>query len=277
MNDGEFLYLKRKILELTNIDINGYKDVQMRRRLNMFVSRTQTRNVVSYCHMLEQDMDMLKQLQDFLTINVSQFFRDFPQFEQLRIYILPELLRNRPSLNVWSAGCSGGAEPYSIAILLEEISPCSSHRILATDIDERSLTRASAGGPYSSDDVKNIPAHLLNKYFVMSDGGYRIIDRLKQKMQFRQHNLLCDKFERGLDLLVCRNVTIYFTDEVKSDLNRKFYHSLKDGGILFIGATEIMPADGAIDFTRKGICFYQKATTKSSARVLGRTPASSRT
>jgi len=272
MNDREYLYLKRKILSLTSIDIGNYKSHQMRRRLDMFVSRTQASNIVSYCRMLERDEDLRKRLQNFLTINVSEFFRDFSQFEQLRTYILPALLRNKPSLNIWSAGCSYGAEPYSIAIVLEELSPHRRHRILATDIDEGSLIRARAGGPYNSTDTKNVSNRLLRKYFTGSHGEYRIVDSLKQRVAFKQHNLLCDEFESGFDLVVCRNVTIYFTNEAKDELNRRFYRSLKDGGVLFIGGTEIMLGTNNMGFRKIGTSFYQKSPTSTSAPFLGRTP-----
>ena len=104
---------------------------------------------------------MLGELQDFLTINVSSFFRDEKQFQRLQSVILPELLQNNRRLNIWSAGCSNGAEPYSIAIILTELSDRHDHRILATDIDDTILERAKSGGPYKAADVKNVPPGLL--------------------------------------------------------------------------------------------------------------------
>lgn len=258
MNDREYLYLTRKVLELTSINLDNYKSQQMRRRLNTFVSHTQAKNVVEYARMIKQDQNMLKKFRDFLTINVSEFFRDPSPFEKLRTLALPQLLKNTSRLNIWSAGCSHGAEPYSIAMILEDISFRHDHKILATDIDESILDRARAGGPYSPEELKNVPRILLRKYFATADDGYMIIDKIKQMVEFRRQNLLCDSFEQGFDLIVCRNVTIYFTDEAKRELNHRFYRSLKDGGVLFIGGTEVMLDFSDIGFERLGTCFYQK-------------------
>ena len=264
MDDQEYQYLKRKIMKLTNIDLDSYKSQQMRRRLNMFFAHTGAKNVVDYGHMLEQDQGMLRELRNFLTINVSEFFRDSSPFEQLRTLILPQLLRNNPRLNIWSAGCSHGEEPYSVAMILESVSPHHNHRILATDVDEGALKQARAGGPYSPAEVKNAPSTLLRKYFTSSNEGYMVIDKIRQRVGFRQQNLLCDEFEKGFDLIICRNVTIYFTDETKRELNKKFYHSLKDGGVLFTGGTEVMLDVASVGFKGLGASFYQKPVPSTS-------------
>ena len=137
--------------------------------------------------------------------------------------------------------------------------------------------RARAGGPYNSNDVNNLPAWFLRRYFTSSHGQYRIADSLRRRVEFRRHNLLCDEFEIGFDLVVCRNVTIYFTDEAKNELNRKFYRSLKDGGVLFIGGTEIMLGADGIGFKKLDTCFYQKSMTSISARLPRGTPVLLRT
>ncbi len=230
----------------------------MRRRLNMFFTHTRAKNVVEYGHMLEQNQNMLEELRNFLTINVSEFFRDSSPFEQLQTLILPQLLKNTPRLNIWSAGCSHGAEPYTIAMILEQISPYHNHRILATDIDEGVLKQAKAGGPYSPAEVKGVSSIFLRRYFTSSNGGYMVIDKIRRRVEFRRQNLLCDEFEQSFDLVICRNVTIYFTDEAKRELNRRFYHSLKDGGVLFIGGTEVMLDVVSIGFKGLKASFYQK-------------------
>lgn len=258
MNEQEFSYLKKKILKLTGINLDNYKSQQMRRRLNGFFAHVQAKNLVEYCQMLERDSELLTELRNFLTINVSEFFRDVNPFEQLRKMILPKLLKNNPRLNIWSAGCSHGQEPYTIAMILEGIFPFHNHRILATDIDEGALSLAKAGGPYSSDEVKNVSSAFLRKYFTCSNGDYVVTDRIKRRVEFRRQNLLCDDFEKGFDLIICRNVTIYFTEEAKRHLNRRFYQSLKDGGVLFIGGTEVMLDIISIGFKGLVASFYQK-------------------
>ncbi len=258
MNDQDYQYLKRKLLKLTGIDLDSYKSQQMRRRLNMFYAHTGVKNIVEYCQMIEHDRDMLEKLRNFLTINVSEFFRDSASFTQLRSTILPLLLKQSPRLNIWSAGCSHGAEPYSVALVLEGISPGGQHRILATDIDEGALKRARAGGPYNPAEVKNVPSSMLQKYFVNSNGDHMFSEKIRRKVEFRQQNLLRDRFEEGFHLIICRNVTIYFTEKTKNEINRKFFNSLRSGGILFIGGTEAMLDVTSLGFIGLRPSFYQK-------------------
>lgn len=258
MDDDNYQYLKRKIMLLTGIDLEDYKSKQMRRRLESFISNLEIRNIFEYCRRLETDQVMLQTLRNFITINVSEFFRDLAVFERLRRELLPELLDKSTCLNIWSAGCSRGQEAYSVAMLLAVTSPFSGHRILATDIDQGALETAMNGGPYRKEEVKNIPLSLLKKFFVQSDDGFMMNDRIKRHVEFVQHNLLNDEFETGFDLILCRNVTIYFTEKAKARLNRKFFRALREGGILFTGGTEVMLDSTGIGFEDYGISFYRK-------------------
>lgn len=276
MDDQSYLYLKKKILKLTNIDLDSYKNEQMRRRLNSFLAVNGVENIVDYGYKLERDPDTLEQLQAFLTINVSEFLRDAPLFERLKTFILPQLLKNSRRLNIWSAGCSHGAEPYSIAMLLESISPYLNHRILATDLDEGALKQAKAGGPYSPAEVRNIPPWLILKHFTSSSGSYMLSEKIRQKVEFRCQNLLCDEFESGFDLIICRNVTIYFTEEANKRLKQKFCHSLKEGGVLFIGSTEVMFNSQSIGLKELESCFYQKMAASNLPRIGARAGAALR-
>ena len=258
MNDQDYEYLKRKLLTLTGIDLDSYKSQQMRRRLNMFYAHTGAGNIMEYCQMIKHDRDMLDKLRNFITINVSEFFRDSASFTQLRTSILPLLLKQNPRLNIWSAGCSHGAEPYSVALALEGISPGGRHRILATDIDDGALKRARAGGPYNPAEVKNVSSSILQKYFINSSGDYMFSEKIKRKVEFRQQNLLSDRFEDGFHLIICRNVTIYFTEEAKRGINQRFFNALRPGGILFIGGTEAMLDVTNLGFIGLKPSFYQK-------------------
>ena len=225
---------------------------------------------------MKKNKDALIKLRNFLTINVSEFFRDIEQFNILKTKVLPELLSRNPSLRVWSSGCSHGGEPYSIAILLEEIAPGRHHRVLGTDIDDETLTRACAGGPYSSADVANVVAKYLLKYFTRSDDQYYVSSDLKHKVEWKRQNLLSETFERNFDLIVCRNVVIYFTDEAKDSLYKGFHHSLNPSGNLFIGATETLLNASSLGFERLHNCFYRKldiSTRSSKSAVAASSPA----
>lgn len=268
MNDHEYTYLKARILKLTRIDLDNYKTQQMRRRLDGLLARSSVPGVIPYCKLLEQDEGALGKLRDFLTINVSEFYRDAVQFDLLRSKIIPELLRQSANLNIWSAGCSMGAEPYSIAMMLERLSPRGKHRILATDLDENILAKARVGGPYSAADVKNVERKLLEKHFDASKEGYWAREDLKRRVEFRSHNLLNGPFEQGFDLIICRNVVIYFSDEAKDKLNRGFYRSLKDHGVLFIGGTETLLDAQGLGFERMCTSYYQKSARPVSQRAV---------
>ncbi|MBF8266194.1 MAG: chemotaxis protein CheR [Dehalococcoidia bacterium] len=174
--------------------------------------------------------------------------------------MLPELLKRNYKLNIWSAGCSHGAEPYSLAIILDEISPGHNHRILATDIDEGVMARATNGGPYSPNDTRNVSKVRLQKYFSESAGGYQVRDTLKNRVEFKHLNLIGEHFETGFDLIICRNVIIYFTEKAKNNLIERFCRSIKDKGVLFLGATETLAVAPGRGLERLGICFYQKET-----------------
>lgn len=264
MDDKDFQHLKHKILKLTKIDLDSYKSQQMRRRLDMFVGHSGCATVSDYCLKLERDREVLTRLTNFLTINVSEFFRDSALFDTLRKQVLPALLRDNPKLNIWSAGCSHGAEPYSVAMMLDSVASYNRHRILGTDIDEDSLARARSGGPYPAAEVRGVPNAFLRTYFTTSDDGYTVNDQMKRRVQFERHNLLRDRFERGFDLIICRNVTIYFTEATKTELNRKFLDSLKQGGVLFIGGTEVMLDVVDLGFEVVRTSFYRKPATTAT-------------
>ncbi len=257
MNAEEFIYVKKKIRELTQFDLDNYGKNQMLRRLDGFISRLKINNVVQYCRLLERDKQELDKLQNFLTINVSEFFRDPAQFRILQEEMLPALLHNNLKLNIWSAGCSNGAEAYSVAILLDRLSPYREHRILATDIDKTILKQAAAGGPYKAADIRHVPPALLEKYFTGTNDNIQVLDRIRRKVIFQVHDLTRDPFEYNFDLIICRNVVIYFSNETKKKLRIGFFNALKKNGILFIGATETM-LDKDLGFQRLSPCFYKK-------------------
>jgi chemotaxis protein methyltransferase CheR len=264
MTDEEYLFLKRKILQLTSINLDHYKSNQMRRRLDCLISNMNCTDVLSYCTMLEHDIKATHTLQDFLTINVSEFFRDMKYFDRLLMEVIPQMVKNCSRLNIWSAGCSNGSEPYSIAMSLDHMFPSIDYRILATDIDEKSLMKAREGGPYRIDEIRNVSQPLLKKYFIETGEGYRVIENVRRSILFRHHDLLQDTAEQGFDFILCRNVVIYFTQQAKYELYKKFHRSLKENGILFIGGTETILDATEIGFQLDSTCFYRKVSRVAS-------------
>ncbi len=257
LNDQEYALISHKILKLLGIDLSFYKSLQMRRRLQGLAS-SQAGSVADYCALVERDEAALTKLKNFLTINVTEFFRDAEQFNILKTKVLPELLNQRPHISVWSAGCSNGGEPYSVAITLKEIAGDARHRIVATDIDDQIVDKAQKGGPYTDADMANVGPKLVLKYFQKETDGYYIVDEIKRMVEFKRRDLLKDRFDNGFDMIMCRNVVIYFSDEAKKKLYKGFYDSLNPNGVLFIGATETLLEAKEVGLERLHNCFYQK-------------------
>jgi chemotaxis protein methyltransferase CheR len=258
LNEEEYIYVKKKIRELTRFDLDNYGSGQMMRRLDGFISRAKAANVADYFKLLENDIKELEKLQNFLTINVSEFFRDTAHFNVLQYQVLPDLLRQTKRLNIWSAGCSNGAEPYSVAMILENLTPGVNHRIMATDIDKNILAQAAAGGPYKESDIRNVAKVFGLKHLTIKDGSYWVAEELRKRVMFHQHDLTRDLFEGAFDLIMCRNVVIYFSEEAKKKLRKRFSDALKVNGVLFIGGTETMLDAAILGFQRLYACFYKK-------------------
>jgi chemotaxis protein methyltransferase CheR len=255
----EYMFIKHKVMNLTGVDLNCYKTPQVQRRLKTYLARSGHPNWPKFFQAIQHDPTEVSKFKDYLTINVSSFFRDSEKFDYLRETILPELTRGHPRLRTWSAGCSHGHEPYSLAILLAEATGFyRRHEILATDIDRSALDRTLAGGPYTAEEVSKVAPELLDRYFRSPDGSYHVIESLRRRLTVVYHNLLSDPFERGFDLIICRNVVIYFTAEVKDQLYRHFYEALRPGGILFVGGTEVVSKATEIGFETAGISFYRR-------------------
>ncbi len=252
-----FEVLREKLLRLTGIDLGHYKGTQLERRLGSFLTRHAMTDPAALGHALERDPRLLDEFRDFLTINVSEFFRNADRFEELRRRFLPELLRGSPTLNVWSAGCSIGAEIYSIAMILDQLTPERRHRLLATDIDRHVLEKARRA-VYSEQEVRSVPEALRQRYFRVVDGLYHLDRKLVDAVEFKFHNLLKDPMPQGMDLIACRNVVIYFTEEAKNRLYHDFHASLRPGGVLFVGGTEMIFNARGIGFLPVSPCFYQK-------------------
>ncbi|MFZ3101849.1 MAG: protein-glutamate O-methyltransferase CheR [Desulfitobacteriaceae bacterium] len=241
----------------SGLDLNFYKQNQMQRRILSFINSHGYKTYPEFLKVIDEDKELYDAFFKHLTINVSQFFRDANQWSILRETILPKILASKPSLKLWSAGCSSGQEPYSLAITLVEYFPHISFTITASDIDPNILHQAKIG-LYKQNDFVSTPPALLQKYFTTTDKGYQINDNIKRHVTFLKQNLLTDRFESGFDFVACRNVVIYFTEEAKELLYKKFKDSLRPGGILFTGSTEHLFGMNHLCLKPVSSFFYQK-------------------
>jgi len=259
MTGQEYVLICRKVKRVTGIDLSCYKSQQMQRRLEAYLRRSGAKSWIEYLRRLDQDADELKAFRDYLTINVSSFFRDPEKFQQLGERILPTLVRPGAELTMWSAGCSHGAEAYTLA-MLADAHGIRRYRVWATDIDRGVLSKATAGGPYSEDDVRSVPPALLSRHFERRDSGLYIKPTVRSRVIFYEHNLLEDDVDRQFDLVVCRNVIIYFSDEAKRKALINLAKALRPGGVLFLGGTEVIPPALAhmLGLQSVGISFYGK-------------------
>jgi chemotaxis protein methyltransferase CheR len=259
MNDAEFVLVKKRLRGLIGLDLDCYKSPQMQRRLDGYLDRVRVASWPELLHRLEHDPVALNQLRDFITINVSSFFRDARKWEELRNYLLPQIAKRTQPFRAWSAACSHGAEAFTLAMLCEEHAAISRYQILGTDVDRTVLEHARAGGPYTAEDVRELPDHLLTRFLQHDNRGYWVLPTLRRQVSFLEHDLLRSTANSEFDLVVCRNVLIYFTEAAKSQVIRSLVQALRPGGVLFIGATESIPLGVSVGVERIGFSsFYRR-------------------
>lgn len=254
----DYDYLTKEVYKLTQIDLALYKQNQMKRRIDALISRRKITGYDKYIDFLKNDKEALKEFVEYITINVSEFYRNPEQWEILTDKIFPELIKKYgKKLKIWSAACSTGDEPYSLVMALSQYVPLSDISITATDISDDIIDKAKLG-IYSDKSVANVPKEYLSKYFTKNGDFYSISNDIKKCVHFKKHNLLKDEFGKDYNLIVCRNVLIYFTEEAKDEVFIKYYKSLSRGGVLFIGSTEQIMNYKDIGYSRKTSFFYEK-------------------
>jgi len=247
----------RQFEVLSRIDLQAYKRPQMERRINSFMRTINVSDYKSFISLITNDKTIYRKFLDHITINVSEFYRNPNHWEVMERDIIPSLLKDRNALRIWSAGCSTGEEPYSLAIMCKEKRFNLADKILATDIDSDVLEKAG-NGLYGAKTIQGIPAGAADRYFVHEGEFYRVRDELKSSIKFERQDLLKDAFGKGFDLILCRNVVIYFTEETKQKLYRKFADALRPGGVLFIGSTEQIFQARELGLQSLATFFYQK-------------------
>lgn len=237
MSDKDYLNFIELVKSCFGIDLALYKEAQMKRRLTSLREKRGYRDFHSYFDAIIVNKDLKNEFLDRITINVSEFYRNPVRWQYLQNTLLPQLLSTTQRPRFWSAACSTGEEPYTLALILTNYLRLDQIDILATDIDENVLKKASEG-IYQERTVKDVPSDLLQKHFHTDGELYRINKEIKDRITFKRHNLLSDSFMGPYDLIICRNVMIYFTDEAKEDLYYKFSQALRPGGLFFVGSTE---------------------------------------
>lgn len=254
----DYEYFKKEVFALTSIDLNAYKEKQMKRRIDTLITKNNISGYDKYIQALKSDKALFEEFVNYITINVSEFYRNPDQWKMLDETIIPELIKRfGKNLKIWSAACSTGDEPYSLVMALSRHIPLSQIKIIATDLDKQVIAKAKVG-LYGEKSIISVPEDLKKKYFTKVGPSYKISDEIKARVEFQEHNLLKDTYPTDCHLIVCRNVLIYFTEEAKEEVFIKFQKNLKNGGFLFIGSTEQIINHRDIGFERKSSFFYEK-------------------
>ena len=244
--DPEFEALKQRLVRLTGWDLTRFKENYLRRRVDARLRAVGAKSWEAYAAILVSDADELGRLKDRLTVHVTEFLRDPDMWETLRRDILPPLIgaaADRPirELRLWSAGCSSGEEPYSLAMLAlaaaREQGRGVRVRVMASDLDAGVLEKARAGR-YDAEALRLVPAEWRGEFFVPDGKLWAVGPELRKTVSFRVLDLFSSPPPPGLDLLLCRNVMIYFSRDLQQRLLRSFHQALRQGGIFVTGKTE---------------------------------------
>lgn len=245
-----------KYLELKHgLDFSGYRSSMLNRRIQKRIFATNSANLNEYYKYLKENDSELEKLIDVLTINVSKFFRNTFSFEFVADFVLPNLIRKKIeskdySLRIWSAGCAAGEEPYSIAMLIKEIIEEENLNfnttIIATDID-KNILRSAEKGVYLFESLKNIKYHLLKKYFNSKKNSFELKSEIKEMVEFsefdlldKKHNVPPESIYGNFDIILCRNVLIYFDANFQNKIFSKLYRALTLDGYLILGESEVL-------------------------------------
>jgi len=247
------------IRRLTGIDLAQYKRPQMERRIRSFADRRGITSLNAYLTALADDPAQLEQFLDRVTINVSQLWRNPEQFVRLAMDVIPGLAETG-RIRCWSAGCSYGAEAYTLAALCKTVAPSAAIEVRGTDIDSRIIARAREAC-FSPDDMRSVPVSDARRWFdQLPDGRFQAKPELRMLTKFETGDLLRDRFPTGhYDLVLCRNVVIYFNEQVRDELHARLVQSLRPGGFLMIGSSERITAASAIGLETAHPFIYRRA------------------
>jgi chemotaxis protein methyltransferase CheR len=267
----EFHLFRDYIHQHSGIFLDDDKLDSLRISLLARTTRLELETYSAYFDILAADEREFRELMDLVTINETSFFRFPQQFDVLGRRIVPEILAkcttDTPTVRVWSAGCSTGEEPYSIAIAIDEaltgMGRYARVQVIGTDVSQRALSHARRG-EYTTKKMANVPRRVIDRYFDVDGDRCRVGDRVREMVEFKYHNLIKEAAPASMigtwDVIFCRNVTIYFKVESTQRVVSNFYKVLTDGGYLFIGHSETLHtvSDEFVPVELDGVFLYKK-------------------
>jgi chemotaxis protein methyltransferase CheR len=244
LDDSIYDRIAEILREQQNFHLEGYKVLCIKRRLAARIRIVSSNDPEAYIEQLQKDIREQKQLLAALSIHVSQFFRNGSVFQVLEKQILPELLgKSRyqgSKLRIWSIGCANGEEPYSVALLCQKQQQAEDLlSIVGTDLSPEALTRAKRGF-FPAERVQSIPEEMLAEFFVKTEEQYQLVEEIREQVQFFCHDILTDKPFYRVDLILCRNLLIYFSRTQQQQIIELLATALLPGGYLVLGRAETM-------------------------------------
>ncbi len=241
-----FQKIKRLLQENAGLNCSGYRDEYLKRRFEIRLRATGSSTYGSYIVYLRKNSGEIENLLNDLTVNYTTFFRDADVYRYLEKVLLPKLFQANNHVRIWSAGCASGEEPYSLAILIHKILERNTSNfpvtIFASDIDKGALSKAKQG-EYQQRQLGFMNQFTIDQFFTKKEGYYRVNDFVRRIVRFEQFDLMQPTIHQNLDLILCRNVMIYFSKEGQQKIHMGFYNSLKDGGYFIAGKSEILSGE----------------------------------
>lgn len=263
LTDSDFEAYRKLIYDESGIHFSSTNRSILESRLRERLRDKKLQTPAEYYSILIKDHEELKVLLDSVTTNLTRFFRNQAHFDAIEHFVVPDLLKLRQAerkLRFWSAGCSTGEEPYTIAMLLKELMPPGwSFEIIASDISLKSLMVGKEGF-YNESRIQGIPEPYLDKYFEKRPNGYQVKDDLRKTIRFDYHNMKNDSGLRNLDVVFCRNVLIYFDEAAQKASIERFWDAMAPKSYLFIGHSEsLFGMNTKFEFVKTDwACFYKK-------------------
>ncbi len=267
LQDGDFDRFRTLIYEASGIHFTRTNRSILESRLRERLRDTGDSSVEDYYHRVCGDGEELKSLLDSVTTNLTRFFRNTAHFETFEHFVLPDLIERkrhgRKRIRLWSAGCSTGEEPYSLAMVMKEVLPPDfEFSIIASDISLKSLMSARSGY-YAESRVRGIPECYLGRYLQPKDDGYQVSKEIMDTVTFDYHNLKHPSGLSDIDVVFCRNVIIYFDEAAQKSTVHRFWDVMNPYSYLFIGHSEsLFGMNTTFEFVRTDwACLYRKDTT----------------
>lgn len=265
LSDAEFDQYRKLIYDESGITFSSTNRAILESRMKERLREKQMSHVSEYYALLIKDKEELKLMLDSVTTNLTRFFRNQPHFDALINYVIPEILkikkeRSDTKIRVWSAGCSTGEEPYTLAMILKDKLPSGyTAEIVASDLSLKSLLVGKSGF-YPEGRITGIPENYLSRFFENKNNGYQIKDELMKMIRFDYHNLKNDSGQRNIDILFCRNVLIYFDEAAQKAVIDRFWDAMSTKSFLFIGHSEsLFGMKTKFEFLKTDwACLYQK-------------------